>query len=182
MKTAKYYLIIFIFISNLMLTSFAQPLNRINPTSFEMSSLNDKFFIATGLYKGEFQVYNEFVEVNINNGLIKITNHPEYKGTPFITSISIGLGTNLDNGRWDIYSNSISFPIDKPMAANESYQLPPALKFLIPRNPNIELNKSWLVVTINTTKIINGQQGVKGYCYAHSNKDIFQKSYIQWNK
>lgn len=179
MNTAKYYLILFIIISNLMLTSFAQSINKINPTNFEMSSLNDKFFIATGLYRGEFQIYNEFIEVNINNGLIKISNHPEHKGTPFITGISVGLGTNLDNGKWNIYSNSISFPIEKPMIINELYQLPPALKFLIPRNQNIELNKSWLIVTINMTDIINGQQGEKRYCYTHSNKDIFQKKYIQ---
>ncbi len=46
--------------------SYGQMTDKINPINFEMSSLKDKVFIATGFYKGELQIYKDFIELNIN--------------------------------------------------------------------------------------------------------------------
>lgn len=169
------FLLIFLLISLNWTTSNYAQIRK--PIRFEISSLNDKVFIATGLYIGELQIYNEFVEIKLDKTIINIQDFPNHKGIPFIKNITAGLGKQLENGQWDIYSKSLSYKVDKQMNLKESYQLP-ILYFLIPRDPNIDLKNSWIIMTIEINNIIDGNSGPTETCYTHSRKDIFKVNQI----
>lgn len=167
MKIHQIYTFILIAILlNPVTISYGQISDKKKPISFEISSLNDKVFIATGFYKGELQIYKDFVKINVNKGIIHIQKLSDYKETrPFIRNIRFGLGINTENGQWNIYSSSLSIIIDKQMDLGERYQLPVS-KILIPRNPNIDLERSWLIAIIEVSGEGNTER--VGYCYTHS--------------
>lgn len=162
------------FISITSITNCFAQTPKLSPSiPFQISSLDNNSFIATGLFNGELKIYPDFIEVTLSNTMIKINYFPDYKGKYLLKSIRIGLGENLSNGQWTIYSNSLPQMINKAFSPNDTFQ-PPQLNFLIPKNPNSYLPQNWLIITLEGSNLIDNNLGTIGYCYSHSQKDIFK--------
>lgn len=161
------YTIILVFIVSIFTKCYAQTQPIVE---FNISSMNSGFAI-TGIFQGEYRIYNDFIEINFVKSKFLSNNNLENKRKRLLKSMTVGLGKNLPDGKWDMTNHSLSYLIDKPIDLSESYNME-NIKFLIPKDLNIDLSKNWIIIQLEITEL-EGATNQIGYVYAHSNKDIF---------
>jgi len=139
---------------------------------FHISSL-DTAFAMQGDFEGEFRVYPDWVEVRLARGLVRISEHCPYKGRRVFGAIKFALAAGTDAGKWKMLGGSQKLWVERVMVPNDEHQLG-EVSFWIPREPDADLSKNWLVVQLDddVLDVPDGEKR-KGYAFAQSCKDIF---------
>ena len=143
------------------------------PQPFVISSFGTPFAVQLTVV-GTYAVSEDYVDVNVESVLIRVSEHCPYQGRRSIDTLLIGLATTTPSGRWDIENRSLPVPVEHVMKPREEYRLA-GLQFRIPRNEGTELSKRWLVVVTEETAldVPAGDPEAKGYALAHSCRTLF---------
>lgn len=141
--------------------------------SFKVSSLNDGFFAFVGDFEGNYQVFPERIEVEVTRGKIILRDVSSYRGQRELKGLSVGLAATTEK-RWKIACDSEPLKIDKVMTPDTEYQIENT-KFIIPKDPAIDLSQHWLVFTMSGRMLdrANPAENQIGTAYAHSSRNIF---------
>lgn len=143
------------------------------PQPFTISSLGTAFAVQVTVV-GTYTVSENYVDVNVERVLIRVSEHCPYQGRRFINTLVVGLATNTPSGRWDIENRSLPVFVERVMGPRDEYRLA-GLQFRIPRNEGTELSKRWLVVMTEETAldVPDHERDEKGYAIAHSCRTLF---------
>lgn len=139
---------------------------------FSISSLNSGFGIQ-GDFEGEYRLYPTGVELRFTRADIYVSKQCPYQGRRLITAIKVGLGTNVGAKSWKILTASQGMTLDLMMSPGDVYELGEFYAY-IPKDELNDLSENWLVVSIEGTAVdLTDRKPQKGYCFAHSCRDIF---------
>lgn len=140
---------------------------------FKVSSLDSPFGVQLEV-EGTYTVNENYVEVNVEKALIRVSERCPYQGRRFVTTLSVGLGAKTPSGRWEIENRSLPLLVERMMSPGDEYRLA-GLYFQIPRSAGADLSKRWLIFETEETApdLPAPERDVKGYAYAHSRACVF---------
>ena len=145
---------------------------------FRVSSMDDAFFCRVGVFEGYVMIRPESLEVVVTEAMIAFRPQQDKKRVDSVESFGVGLGV-VENKRWTIESRSQNHEINKVMKAGDTHTVR-SVRFTIPKSPEKDLSKRWLIFWIIGAALDpKGEKGTTGWCYAHSDRNIFSRAGIK---
>lgn len=150
----------------------AQGLSQSESRPFSISSLNTAFALQ-GNFEGEYRVYSDHIELKVTTATILFRRDSPYKGRSLLSSLRLGLATRIDGNRWKPANMGQEVSLEQMMRPGAVYSLG-ELHLYIPIDDSVDLSKHWLVAQMEDIVLdAPGEEGLKGYSFAHSSRDIF---------
>jgi hypothetical protein len=143
------------------------------PKPFVISSLGSHFGVQVAVV-GTYTVSEKYVDVYVEQLLIRVSEHCPYQGRRFVNTILVGLATTGKRGGWEVENRSLPVFVEHVMGPREEHRLA-GLRFQIPRNEGTDLSKRWLVVETEETSldVPDADPDKTGYAFAHSCRTLF---------
>ncbi len=150
----------------------AQNASQSEAHPFSISSLNTAFALQ-GNFEGEYRIYSDHIEMKVTKAIIRIRGNSPYKGRSLLSSVRFGLATKIDGKRWAPVNMGQEILLERMMRPGDVYSLG-ELHIDIAIGDSVDLSKHWLVAQMEDIILdAPGEEGQKGYSFAHSSKNIF---------
>jgi hypothetical protein len=141
----------------------------------QISSL-ETTFATKGLLIGTVHVYPESLVVTFDSTHITQAEHESGRSAYHLDSMTVGLATQSNDGRWSgISVTSPALTVADSLAERVTFSLG-KMRFHIPRRSGESLSRNWLVVTFHqivAPSLVPREQQAGGTTYAHSSRGIF---------
>jgi hypothetical protein len=145
---------------------------------FHISSYNTAFAMQ-GDFEGEYTVYPNSIEINLNRAVVRISRHCPYKGRRELAAVSFTLATPTPEGRWRKAFLSRKYVVERIMTAGDEYSLG-SIHFSIPKEETTDLSQHWIVAQMDDYALdLPQNEPIEGYAYATSCRDIFVQKQTQ---